>query len=191
MSEIWRDIKGYKGLYQVSNLGNVKKLQRRILTKNNKMLMYEEMILKPSVNSAGYYRVILIDKNGNKNRFFVHRLVATAFCPQKPNCNIVNHKDCNPKNNNSNNLEWVTQSENIKFAIKSNRMRFSKEWYAQQSGTSKSKAVIRTNIKTGEKVHYASISAAKKDGFNIADIAECCKGKRNYHKGFLWEYAEV
>ena len=54
MSEIWRDIKGYKGLYQVSNLGNVKKLQRRILTKNNKMLMYEEMILKPSVYAGGF-----------------------------------------------------------------------------------------------------------------------------------------
>lgn len=190
MLEIWADVNGYEGLYQVSNFGKVKKLKRTMQTRNNKTLSYEEIILKPVANSKGYSRVTLIDRSGNKKKHFVHRLVATAFCLPKAGCNTVNHKDSNPLNNNASNLEWVTQSENIRHAVRSNRMNFSQEWHAQQEGVNKSIPVIGTNLKTGEKVFYSSISEAKKDGFNDSNISACCKGIRKKHKGFCWKYAK-
>jgi hypothetical protein len=191
VQEIWVDVKGYEGLYQISNLGNVKKLKRMMRTKNNKILSYEEIILKPVANSSGYFRVTLIDCCGIKKKHFIHRLVATAFCPRSPRSNVVNHKDNNPANNASCNLEWVTQSENICHAVRQNRMNFSKEWLAQQNGATRSVPVVGTNLITGEKVYYSSMAEAEKDGFNDANISACCKGSRKTHNGFRWEYQKV
>lgn len=96
--EIWKDIKGYEGYYQISNKGQVKNI------KTNK-------ILTGDINNAGYHRVTLYSPI--KQRFFTHRLVALHFCENNNNeKNIVNHKDGNKLNNNINNLEWCTCSEN-------------------------------------------------------------------------------
>ena len=95
--EIWKDIEGYEGCYQVSNLGNVK----NIVT--NKILIGD-------TNSLGYRRVILCSPV--QKRFFVHRLVAYHFCEGYRDDLIVNHKDGNKQNNECTNLEWVTRSEN-------------------------------------------------------------------------------
>lgn len=191
MTEMWKDIQGYEGLYQVSNLGRVKKLKRTIITKDNRKLSYNEIILKPIINSKGYYRVMLIDISGNRKRFFVHRLVATEFCNKNEKCNIVNHKDCNPLNNNYLNLEWVTQKDNIRYATKLNRMHFSKEWHEQQSGLGKCKAIKATNNITGEVKHYDSLTSARKEGFQVANINKCCNGIRKSHKGYKWEYEVI
>jgi len=98
MQEIWKDIEGYEGLYQVSNLGNVKSI------KNN-------IIKKPSKLPKGYLQICL-NKNGKLKYISIHRLVAQAFIPNPNNLPCVNHKDCNPQNNNINNLEWCTYKEN-------------------------------------------------------------------------------
>lgn len=191
IKEIWKDIKGYEGLYQISNLGRVKKLQRTIITKNNRKLSYKEMILKPTLNSKGYCRVELIDITGNRKRCFVHRLVAFEFCDKQDNCNVVNHKDCNPLNNNYQNLEWVTQKENMQYSIGLNRKHYSKEWYEQQKGISKCKPIKAINIKTGEVKHYNKIASAVSEGFQGANINKCCRGIRKSHKGYKWEYEEA
>ena len=101
--EIWKDIDGYEGLYQVSNLGRVKSLHHN-----------KEKILKGSYNSKGYYFVKLC-KNGISKSIFVHRLVAQEFIPNPDNLPIVNHKDENPRNNNVDNLEWCTQKYNANY----------------------------------------------------------------------------
>ena len=98
MEEIWRDITGYEGLYQVSNLGKVR------LLKNNKEL-------KQSVWGNGYTRVVLLEKC-----FLLHRIIAVAFISNPENKKCVNHIDGNKKNNYINNLEWCTHSENMKHA---------------------------------------------------------------------------
>ena len=106
MKEIWKDIPGYEGLYQISNLGNVKSLPRKV----NKRKC-EEIIKVPTISNKGYYRISLC-KNGKIKYYAIHRLVAEAFISNHNNLPCVNHKDCNKQNNNVDNLEWCTYSYN-------------------------------------------------------------------------------
>ena len=110
MQEIWKDIRGYEGLYQVSNFGNVKSL----MFINNIVKIKRDKILYKSTRS-GYYTVNLC-KNGKRLSKQVHRLVAEAFIPNPNNKKIVNHKDFDRKNNYVDNLEWLTQQENILYS---------------------------------------------------------------------------
>lgn len=107
MNEIWKDIKGYEGLYQVSNFGRIKSLPRTY----KKRYIDKEIIKKPSKLPKGYLRVGL-SKNGNTKYYFIHRLVADTFIPNLNNYPCVNHKDCNTSNNNVDNLEWNTYEQN-------------------------------------------------------------------------------
>ena len=112
--EIWRDIKGYEGLYQVSNLGRVKSLERYVKGKDGLRLV-KEIIMSISVcRTNGYFKVIL-HKDGKQKRYQVHRLVAEAFIPNPDNLPIVNHKDENKINNCVWNLEWCTYSYNLTY----------------------------------------------------------------------------
>ena len=109
MEEVWRDIKGFEGLYQVSNSGKVKSLN---FHRENR-----ECELKSKVTKDGYYETAL-SKNGKYKYIRTHRLVAMAFCENPNNKNEVNHIDGNKLNNRADNLEWVTSSENQKHAYK-------------------------------------------------------------------------
>ena len=109
MKEIWKDIPGYEGYYQVSNFGRVKSLER----KEVKNQYSAERILKPGRSSNGYLTVVL-SLNKNKESKTIHTLVASAFLNHIPNGYklVVNHKDFNRQNNNLNNIEIVTHREN-------------------------------------------------------------------------------
>ena len=119
MSEIWKDIEGYEGLYQVSNRGRVKSLERIVMRKNGRPYSVPELIKERQIDHKGYDRIGL-NKNGKKKRFFVHRLVLQAFNPSSDETLEVNHIDGNKLNNNVENLEWVTSSENSIHAFKNN-----------------------------------------------------------------------
>jgi hypothetical protein len=113
MKEIWKDIPEYEGIYQVSNLGNVKSLTRIVKHNLGGDKILKERILKLSKTGVGYFNVILC-KKGNLKGFAVHKLVAMAFLNHKP-CGynlVVNHKDFNRLNNNVKNLEIITTREN-------------------------------------------------------------------------------
>lgn len=107
--EIWKDIDGYEGLYQVSNLGNVKSLTNR---SNHK----EEKILK--LNTNGKYYLVNICKNTKKKTLLIHRLVAKAFIDNPNNLPQINHINGNKLDNRVENLEWCTCRENIIHSIK-------------------------------------------------------------------------
>lgn len=115
MEEIWKDIKGYEGLYQVSNYGRVKRLPyviESITPKGNFVKkVYKETILKCSPARNGYKRVTLW-KNSVAKYKHVHRLVAEAFISNTNNYPCINHKDENKTNNNVSNLEWCSYSYN-------------------------------------------------------------------------------
>jgi hypothetical protein len=116
MQEIWKDVKNYEGCYQVSNLGRVRSLTRKVKTFNG-VRTSKGQILKPLKTNTGYYRVDL--KQNQKNKYIsIHRLVAETFIPNPNNYPIINHKDNNPQNNCIDNLEWCTQSYNVKYAYK-------------------------------------------------------------------------
>lgn len=111
MIEEWRDIQGYEGLYQVSNLGRVKSLERKVKGGWNNTRTVGERILKPCVNVEGYPKVSLC-KEGAIRRFPIHRIVAQAFIPNPDGKPEINHIDGCKENNSVSNLEWVTRSEN-------------------------------------------------------------------------------
>lgn len=114
IKEEWKDIKNYEGLYQVSNLGNVKSLERN--KSNGKgSVKTKEKILTQDITNWGYYRVALY-KDGIRKYYKVHRLVAEAFILNPNNKEQVNHIDGNKLNNNVNNLEWNTRIENMNHA---------------------------------------------------------------------------
>lgn len=118
MNEVWKDIVGYEGRYQVSNIGRIKSLQEWNVNKGK--FRYRERIMSPTDNGNGYLIVSL--KNGNKRKnYYVHRLVATAFVSNPRNVNYINHLDYNKTNNVFSNLEWTTQKENIRYSAE--RMR--------------------------------------------------------------------
>lgn len=190
--EIWESIKGYEGIYEVSNLGRVKSLDRDLKYSNGIIHKCKGRIIKAHLNSQGYERVSL-KKDGIENRFFVHRLVAIHFVlnPDPSNYDIVNHIDCNPKNNIASNLEWTTIKGNNQYAIKLGRMDRNTKWLnnLHKSQAKFYKAIRAYDIQTGQTIKfYKALNDCKKDGFSPSCVCNCCKGKRKSHKGVGWEY---
>ena len=108
MSEIWKDVVGYESYYQVSNLGNVKRIGSFRGVNKAYLNGYN---LKPMDNGMGYFRIKLTVNNKSK-RVMLHRIIAEAFISNPEGKKVINHLDGDKKNNTLNNLEWCTQSEN-------------------------------------------------------------------------------
>lgn len=109
--EVWKDIIGYEGLYQVSNFGNVKSLDRIVNKSNGVSYLRKGKICTQSKSNLGYMTVGFTVNNKKVNKY-VHRLVAEAFITNMNNYPQVNHIDCNKTNNRMYNLEWCTNSQN-------------------------------------------------------------------------------
>lgn len=185
MKEIWKDIKGYEGLYQVSNLGRIKSLkksylvndpkQNRTYIKNNK-----EIIKKIFLDNKGYYITTIY-----RNRFRVHRLVAEAFIPNPNNYPVVNHIDGNKQNNHVDNLEWCSYKDNSIHAYKNNLLNL------EPSIRATSKKVNMYDLNGNYIKTFNSISAAKRE-LNInpsqGNISEVCHGKRRSAHGYIWKF---
>ncbi len=115
MEEIWKDIQGYEGYYQVSNLGNIKSLARKIIRSDGVVQFRKERIMSKRICTDGYYMAKFnVDKKSEC--IAIHKLVAKHFIPNPNNLPEVNHKDCNRKNNCIDNLEWCTHQENVKYS---------------------------------------------------------------------------
>lgn len=112
--EIWKDIDGYEGIYQVSNLGNVKSCER-VVTSGLRQVKVAKRMMSACKNNKGY-PVVLLSKAGKYRTHSVHRLVAESHIPNPNNYTQVNHKDGIKHNNNSENLEWCTCTMNIQHA---------------------------------------------------------------------------
>ena len=118
MKEIWKDITGYEGYYQISNIGRVKSLARPVYNKDGCVQRYKpETIKKNKVTPDGYYHITLSVNCINKT-FRIHRLVAQEFIPNPDNLPEVNHKDFDRKNNCVDNLEWCTHEDNVNSSVK-------------------------------------------------------------------------
>jgi hypothetical protein len=118
MKEIWKDIPGYEGYYQVSNLGNVKRLETKVKCFDNGQRVgfriVKEKILKQAKNSNGWYYAVTLSNHSNTKQINTHRLVAFTFIPNPHNYPLVMHKDNNGLNNHVSNLQWGTYEMNNK-----------------------------------------------------------------------------
>lgn len=180
MQEIWKDIPNYEGMYQVSNLGNVRSLHwnHSNVIKN----------LKP-FNNGGYLRVAFNTKNAHA-KFLVHRLVAIAFIPNPENKEEVNHIDGDKTNNCVNNLEWVTRKENIHHAIRHGLRPLICTPKRMKGGLNPiSKKVVQKNTDGIIVKKWACSSDVSKElGYSVHCIRRCCQGQRKTYKGFVWQY---
>ena len=173
-AEIWKDIKGYEGLYQISNFGNVKRIQ------SNKYI-------KPH-NEKGYIRVALC-KNNKVKHLYLHRLIATAFIPNPENKSDVNHKDGNKMNNKINNLEWTTRKENMNHAKDTGLWKFTDN---MKKGLDQSKPVYQYDRQYHLINNYPSvIQASLITGINHGNICSCCEGRRKTAGNYIWSYLKL
>lgn len=181
--EEWRDIKGYEGLYQVSNMGRVKRLPSQIQMPAGGTRYYKGGILKPRHSSPGWrYYSVCLSKNGKVQSFSIHRLVAIAFIPNPEGKPRVNHIDENIYNNCVDNLEWVTPWENITAGTVQERI---------SKGYGKSRKKVYQYDKEGNFIreHDGCISC-EQFGFNAHEVSRCCTGKKKSHKGFVFSYVK-
>lgn len=180
MKEVWKDVAGYEGLYQVSNLGRIKSLNRmsihhhpknRAVFKNH----WKGVILKPRLTNG--YCYVGLWKNNKMTNFRVHRIVAITFIPNPQKLPCVNHIDGNKENNSVLNLEWCTYKENIE--------------HAYSVGLYKNKIPVESVLNGVVVKKYASAKdAEKEDGFQSQNIAKCCRGLRKTHGGYSWRYSK-
>lgn len=169
MKEIYKEIEGYEGLYQISNYGRVKSFGNG--NSNNS----KERILKPQKNSDEHLRVSLY-KEGKVKLYFVHRLVAEAFIVNPNNYPIINHKDEDKTNNKVDNLEWCTPKYNNNYGTRNQRI---------TNHPNKSKQVLC--VETG--VVYPSANEVQRQlGFAQQNISSACTGRYKQAYGFHWQY---
>lgn len=188
--EIWKDIDGYEGKYQVSNLGRIKSLKDRY---GNTI----EKILKPGKIKNGYLIVILC-KNGTKKTSKVHRLVANAFIPNTNNFRCVNHKDENKENNCVENLEWCTYQYNNTYRNLQQRRVANIDWknIGRKNAEKLSKKVYQYSL-DGELIKiWKSTSECHKNKFDSGHVSACCRNcylreGNNVYKGYIWSYIEL
>lgn len=169
MKEIWRYIKGYEGLYLISNFGNGESLRER------------KVPLKPLKNKDGYLYFILTDKDGKRHTCYIHRLVANAFVANDDPVTKteINHKDQNKNNNRFDNLEWCDRDYNLKYGDCIERGRKARK-----------KKTVQMDMNGNDiNIWDSPTDAALNLNINKNGIYMCCRGLINSSGGFKWKYA--
>lgn len=180
MEEIWKDIEGFEGLYQVSNWGRVYSLGGRTMGRMNNRYKNKPRIIKSYMRNG--YEHVLLKKEGKQFHYKIHRLVAIAFIPNPNNYPFVNHKDENKLNNNVENLEWCTAKYNLNYGTHNDRMKMTK-----------SRKPIAQFSLDGHlmAIYLSSREIERLLGIAHGSIDNCCKKKYGYKSshGYKWEYA--
>lgn len=175
MQENWKDIKDYEGLYQVSDFGNVRSLDRIVRSHHEGVAIKKGRVLRPGISKVGYPRVLLI-KDGIRKNISIHRLVALAFVDNAPGGDQVNHIDGVKKNNVPSNLEWCDIGHNNRHARRMglNVARSGKESHSY--GLKNKQSIVLINTETNELKPICEV--AKEYGYTTRHITMMVKGER-------------
>lgn len=174
MEEFWKDIKGYEGVYRVSNLGRVKSLDR-IDSSGKKR---SGRMMKPGYVGKGYLQIQL-HINGKPKHFRVNRLVAQAFLPNTDNKPQVNHIDEDKTNNRIDNLEWTTSTENINFGSRNSKV--------AKANSKPIKVIYRDNT---YELWDSATEFAKEFGISQGYINDVLRGRHETAYGMRFVYAK-
>lgn len=177
MKEIWKDIPNYEGLYQASNLGRIRSLDREqyVGSKNqyckfNYTRKLKSKIIKPKTTKDNYYEVTLT-KNNEKKFIRVHRLIAMTFIPNPNNYPVINHINYNRFDNRVENLEWCTV------------------WYNNRYSKAKKVAQFDKNYNL-IKVWNCMSDVYRELGIPVTNLSKCCHNKKLTAKTYYWRYYE-
>lgn len=184
MKELWKEVKGFEGLYEVSNKGFVRSIRRKV-NFGTQARFVDAKILKPFKKKEGYLSVKLY-KECKQYTYYIHRLVAFAFCDGYVDGMDVNHKDGDKTNNVSCNLEWCTRKENINHAVHiTHRIKGNTSF-----GRPYQKPIIQLSL-NGDVINKwdSAFHAQRVLGFCESGIRKCLHGKSSKYKGFKWTYA--
>ena len=177
--EQWKDIIGYKGLYQISSFGRVKSVERYVKHSYGGTQFLRERILRPTSKYNHYLRISLC-KDAKMMSYDIHRVIALHFIPNPENKEYVNHIDGNKQNNSLENLEWSTPSENqlhaFRTGLKPNVSRVASEICKARVGDKHPCSIKLIDTKTGV-IYHSITEAAKKHGVSITLIGYYLKGK--------------
>ena len=182
MEEIWKDIKGFEGYYQVSNMGRVKSLERM---KRSGRGYYKapEKIRKGRKDIDGYL-FLTLHKDGKRKTCKIHRLVAQAFIENPQNLQEVNHKNEDKTDNRVENLEWCSRSYNINYGARNKKA-------GKKISEKNSKPIFSVDKESGLFMWWKSAKEAERCiGIASSNICACCKGKVKSAGGHIWFYAD-
>ena len=185
--EQWKDIEGYEGLYQVSNLGNVRSLK---FSGGNKV-----KLLKQNTTKEGYKRVGLC-KNGKRKDYRIHRLVAMTFIPNPDNLPIINHKDEDKTNNNVKNLEWCTYEYNNNYGTRNERAgkNISKSIRGKKGKDASASKPILMYDKEGNFIRRFDCTRDTNEYFGkknaYKNVCMCLTGRQKTAYGYVFKYVE-
>ena len=196
MKEIWKDIEGYEGLYQVSNFGKVRSLDRY----DSRGRWIKGCILEPT-NCKGYLQIVLF-LNGKKSYYYIHRIVAEAFLPNPDNKPEIDHISTDKTDNtvclnedgsvnyDKTNLRWVTHTENMNNPL--TRKKQSTRFKGKIGHNTPASKIIAQLDKNGKllKVWLCAMDAVRQEGYTQEHISSCCKGTLKTHKGYKWQYID-
>ena len=187
MIEVWKDVLGFEGLYQISNFGNVKSLERYVFIPayGGQFRHLDEIILSKMVGSMGYYKVVLC--NGSKSKQVnIHRLIAIAFIPNPNNYPQVNHMDGDKQNNSINNLEWCTSKHNIRHSW---AIGLSKAYWKDKGGEGNplNIKVYQYDLNNNLIAEFYSFKEASiKTNVPRSSISRCVSGHIKHANNFIW-----
>ena len=177
--EVWRPIEGYEDRYEISNLGRVKSLERKVYVGNGYYRTKKQKILKVCY-TLPYPMVHLSEKP-----FYIHRLVANAFCDNPCGYNEINHKNENTKDNRAVNLEWCDHKYNCNYGTRNIRQA------AKLINGKLAKSVVQLTLSGEYVATFPSIAEVQRQiGFSRAPITCCCRHYKNYvsSHGYIWLY---
>lgn len=183
-TEIWEEVKGYEGLYEVSNFGRVRSLDRVIPQMYHGKIFDRKMkgkMLNPVTTHDGYLTVHLSNKGHKIVK--VHRLVAIAFIPNTELKETVNHKDGNKKNNHVSNLEWCSRDENFSHAYNTGLLKWPKGEHHHLSIKIEQFSLKNEFIKQWHSMQQVESEL----GYLKSSISRCILGKAKTAYGFIWK----